>query len=79
MNRSRDDVLDLCSRFTGWILFASACDPFGMTSNGTEIVAIRPDGTGLQQLTHTDGFVETADRKVTVQFPDPWASPTLPR
>jgi hypothetical protein len=60
---------------TGWILFFSNCDPLGSNSSGTQIFAVRPDGTGLRQLTHTRGMVRAPDGTVTVELPGPWASP----
>jgi hypothetical protein len=62
---------------TGSILFASSCDPFGTNPNGSEVFAVRPDGTGLRQLTHTRGMVTTPDGTVTVELPGPSASPLL--
>ena len=46
---------------TGTIYFWSACDPLGLNPNGSQLFAIQPDGTGLQQLTNAHGFVKAAD------------------
>jgi hypothetical protein len=64
---------------TGSILFDSTCDPFGDNPNGSQTFALRPDGTGLRQVTDTLGFVEEADGTVTVELPGPGAIPLLPR
>jgi hypothetical protein len=57
------------------ILFTSNCDPDGTVSNGGEIFAVRPDGTGLRQLTDMRGMVIEGDGTVTVQLAGPPAAP----
>jgi hypothetical protein len=64
-------------RATGSILFTSTCSPNGGTSNGGQILAVRPDGTGLHQLTDTRGMVLGPHRSVTVELPGPSAAPVL--
>jgi hypothetical protein len=59
---------------TGAVLFKSSCDPFGTNPNGSEIFAIRPDGTGLRQLTETAGMETGADGSVHVELPGPLAA-----
>ena len=55
---------------TGAIVFVSQCDPFGANPYGAQIFAMRPDGTGLRQLTHLRGFVTEADGTDTVELAD---------
>jgi hypothetical protein len=58
---------------TRTILIDSSCDPFGTNPNGDQLFAMRPDGSGLRQLTHTRGFVTEADGTVDVELPGPAA------
>ncbi len=55
------------------ILIDSSCDPFGTNPNGNQLFAMRPDGSGLRQLTHTRGSVTEADGTVDVELPGPAA------
>jgi len=65
---------------TGAIVFPSSCDPFvGMNPNGSQLFAVYPDGTGLQQLTDTSGFTTEADGTVDVELPGPFASTAVRR
>jgi len=41
---------------TRTLVFYSGCDPFGRNPNG-QIFAMRPDGSGLRQLTDSSGLV----------------------
>jgi hypothetical protein len=61
---------------TGGIVFESSCDPLGTNPNGDLLFAMRSDGSGLRQLTHTRGFVEGADESdgaVEVELSGPFA------
>ena len=57
---------------TGTIVFYSSCNPFGTNPYGGQLFAIRPDGSGLRQLTHARGFVTEPDGTVAVQLPGPY-------
>ncbi len=61
---------------TGCVTFYSSCNPFGSNPYGGQIFTMRPDGTGLRQLTDTRGMTTEADGTVTVELPGPWAVPT---
>src|SRR5262249_10556212 len=41
---------------TKTIVFYSTCDPFGTNPNGGQLFAMRPDGSGLRQLTNARGM-----------------------
>jgi hypothetical protein len=41
------------------LVFRSSCDPFGANPYGDQLFAIRPDGTGLRQLTTAGGYVDS--------------------
>jgi hypothetical protein len=56
-------------------VFYSSCDPLGTNPNGGQAFAMCPDGTGLQQLTHTRGMVNEPDGSVSVELPGPFAFP----
>ena len=60
---------------TGWVTFQSSCNPFGTNPYGSQIFTMRPDGTGLRQLTFTAGMTTEADGTVTVEAPGPWGVP----
>ena len=60
---------------TGWVTFSSSCNPFGTNPYSHQIFTMRPDGTGLRQLTFTRGMTTEADGTVTVEQPGPWAVP----
>ena len=54
---------------TGSLLFASTCDPLGLNpSGGDQTFAIRPDGSGLVQLTQMQGLVRHADGSTDVEM-----------
>jgi hypothetical protein len=61
---------------TGWVSFESNCDPFGTNPYGDQIFTMRPDGSGLRQLTTARGITTEADGTVSVELPGPWGSPT---
>ena len=54
---------------TQTLVFSSQCDPLGKNPNGTQVFAMRPDGTGLRPLTETRGVVTEADGTITVESP----------
>jgi len=64
---------------TGSIVFASTCNPFGTNPHGGQIFAMRPDGSGLRQLTDARGFAVAADGTVTVELPGPVAYSAVSR
>jgi hypothetical protein len=64
---------------TGAVLFKSSCDPFGTNPNGSQIFAIRPDGTGLRQLTQTAGMLQGEDGSAYVEIPGPLAASAVRR
>ena len=53
------------------LVFASSCNPLGTNPNGYQMFAMRPDGTGLIQLTNGIGVVEETDGTVDAQLPGP--------
>jgi hypothetical protein len=64
---------------TGALLFMSSCNPFGANPDGEQVFALRPDGTGLRQLTRTlgaSGIREPDDGIVHVELPGPYAYST---
>jgi hypothetical protein len=58
---------------TKTIVFYSSCDPFGSGIYGGQVFSMRPDGTGLRQLTTLRGLVREADGAVSVELPGPVA------
>jgi hypothetical protein len=60
---------------TRTVVFDSSCDLLGTTPYGNQIFAMRPDGSGLRQLTATRGFTTDADGAVAVELPGPFAYP----
>ena len=57
---------------TGALMFASACDPVGSNPNGVEqLFAMRPDGSGLTQLTRMQGMIHHADGSIDVEMAGP--------
>jgi len=59
------------------VVFYSSCDPFGTNLYGAELFAIHSDGTGLHQLTETQGYTVDASGAVNVELPFPFAYPGL--
>jgi hypothetical protein len=51
------------------VVFDTACDPLGANPFGEQIFAIRPDGTGLRQLTDAAGFTTHPDGSFRVELP----------
>lgn len=70
-------VLDGLGRDTpsDTLVFDSTCDPFGTNPYGLQLFAMQPDGTGLRQLTETQGYTADASGAVAVEVPFPWAHP----
>ena len=71
-----------CGPTTGWtaqdketraVLFQSSCDPLHANPYGEQVYAMRPDGSGLRQLTDAGGFTENPDGSIEVQLPGPFA------
>jgi hypothetical protein len=60
-------------RITGTVLFLSSCDPVGGNPFGNQLFAMRPDGTGLRQLTNARGMTTDPDGTVHVELPGPVA------
>jgi hypothetical protein len=58
---------------TGTVLFQSSCDPFGANPFGEQLFAMRPDGTGLRQLTSARGMTTDPDGTIHVELPGPTA------
>src|SRR5207249_5386786 len=54
------------------VVFDSACDPVGANPFGEQL-AMRPDGTGLRQLTNARGMTTDPDGTVHVEIPGPFA------
>jgi len=69
-------VLD---QVTGTVIFGSSCDPFGMNPYGFQLFSMRPDGSGLRQLTATRGRVIEPDGAVSFQTVGPIAYPARAR
>jgi hypothetical protein len=65
---------------TGSLVFGSSCDPLGTNrTGGGQFFAIHPDGSGLRQLTETQGIVENPDRSIDVELPGPLSVSSEPR
>ena len=60
---------------TGSILFESSCDPFALHPVSDQYFAVRPDGSGLRQLTSYRGMEVAPDGTITVELPGPAAYP----
>jgi hypothetical protein len=58
---------------TQTLVFDSSCDPLGTNPAGDQIFVMRPDGSGLRQLTAVSGVVTAADGSVDVELPGPFA------
>ena len=59
---------------TGTMLFQSSCDPVGGAPFGEQIFGMRPDGTGLRQLTNARGVVTDPDGTIHVELYGPVAA-----
>jgi len=58
---------------TQTLLFNSNCNPLNANPNGSQIFAMRPDGSGLRQVTDLGGLVTEADGTVAAELPGPFA------
>ena len=58
---------------TRTVLFGSGCDPLGDNPYGNQLFAMRPDGSGLRQVTATRGMTTGPDGTVHVEIPGPFA------
>jgi hypothetical protein len=58
---------------TQTVVFESGCDPLGRNPSGGQLFAMRPNGSGLRQLTHIRGMVTHVDGSIEVELPGPWA------
>jgi hypothetical protein len=67
------DVGVVTDRVTGTVLFGSSCDPVGRNPFGEQLFAMRPDGSGLRQLTATRGLTIDPDGTVHAENPGPFA------
>jgi hypothetical protein len=56
---------------TGTLIFHSSCDPLGENPDGDAVFAVRPDGTGLRQITFTRGRI-VEDATEIVELPGPY-------
>lgn len=64
-------------QITGGLVFVSTCDPLGTNPGaGNQVFTLRPDGSGLRQLTATQGVIHEADQTITVELPGPFAVPS---
>jgi len=58
---------------TGVLIYESSCNPLGGNPFGNQVFAMRPDGSGLAQLTRAGGF-RTAGGATEVELPGPFAA-----
>ena len=57
---------------TGALMFGSTCDPVGRNPQDMEqLFAMRPDGSGLNQLTQMRGMIQHADGSIDVEMVGP--------
>lgn len=71
--RATAPIFDPASRT---IVFRVNCDPFGTNASGDQAFAIRPDGTGLRQLTTASGYTTEPDGTVHVELVSDYGIPT---
>jgi hypothetical protein len=62
-------------RVTGTVLFGSSCDPVGGNPFGDQLFAMRPDGSGLRQLTAARGRDMLPDGTLRFEIVGPFAYP----
>jgi hypothetical protein len=60
---------------TQTVAFFSSCDPLGSNPNGTQVFSVRPDGTGLRQLTNLREIKTEADGTFRAELLGPFAYP----
>ena len=58
---------------TNAVVFDSSCDPLGANATGGQVFAMRPDGSGLRQLTEASGVTMNPDGSIRVELPGPFA------
>ena len=68
-----DNISTAADQVTGTVLFSASCDPVGANPFGEQLFAMRPDGTGLRQLTNARGLTIDPDGTVHVELPGPFA------
>lgn len=56
---------------TGSLVFRWSCDPFGLSPTGSQLFAMRPDGSGFRQLTAYAGLRDEPDGGKSVELPGP--------
>jgi hypothetical protein len=60
---------------TGTVVFGSSCDPVGGNPFGDQLFAMRPDGSGLRQLTAARGREMLPDGTLRFEIVGPFAYP----
>jgi hypothetical protein len=55
------------------LVFDSSCDPYGLSAVSQQLYALRPDGSGLRQLTDYRGTRTDPDGGISVELPGPIA------
>jgi hypothetical protein len=60
------------------VVFDTNCDPLGANTQGYQLFAMRPDGSGLRQLTDASGFATNPDGSIRVELPGPFAYSARP-
>jgi hypothetical protein len=60
-------------RVTGVVGFVSSCDPVRRNPYGFQVFTLRPDGTGLRQVTDARGLETLPDGRVRLELPGPVA------
>jgi hypothetical protein len=58
---------------TRTLIFYSSCDPLRSNPLGSQVFAMRPDGSDLRQLTDARGLVKEADGTFLGELPGPFA------
>ena len=58
-------------RRTAAVTFTTNCDPVGRNPYGDQVFSMRPDGSGLRQLTTARGLWTDPDGTVHVELPGP--------
>jgi hypothetical protein len=56
---------------TGAVLFISSCDPLGRNPSGEQLFTMRPDGSGIRQITAFGGVETLSDGGVRVEMVGP--------
>lgn len=59
---------------TQFVMFRSQCDPAGRNPNGEQLFGMRPDGSGLRQLTSFRGVEQLPDGGIRVELAGPLAT-----